>query len=57
MGKPAIRRLLDAVKRKKSVKKKGGILEKVSIFFSYFNFLHDCNVRPIVTVKKNNFCM
>lgn len=29
MGKPAIRRLLDAVKRKKALRKKGGIFEKV----------------------------
>lgn len=29
MGKPAIRRLLDAVKRKKALRKKGGIFEKI----------------------------
>lgn len=30
MGKPAIRRLLDAIKRKKATLRKKGILEKVS---------------------------
>lgn len=40
MGKPAVRRLLDAIKRKRTLRKKGGIFEKVILFvFVYYCFL------------------